>query len=110
LGLRDARAADRRDSCGRSMGCCVRHVWIESSKRHHLAVDVRDPVVQEKIIAFAQDHDVRLVLGAITCQWLSVYRHIQKVDHAEREANRLTLDSCLCLVNRSSRNGGAWRM
>jgi len=62
------------------------------------AVDVRDPVVQEKIIAFAQDHDVRLVLGAITCQWLSVYRHIQKVDHAEREANRLTLDSCLCLV------------
>jgi DNA (cytosine-5)-methyltransferase 1 len=62
------------------------------------SLDVRDPIVQEKIVAFARENGVRLVLGGIPCEWLSVYRHLQKVGQAERDANRLTLDSCLGLV------------
>ena len=65
-----------------------------------LLSDLRDHQVGRRIIRMAVERGVDLVLGGIPCEWLSVYRRFEKgkVDEAEREANRATLDSCLSLV------------
>lgn len=60
--------------------------------------DLRSVQVRRKMIEDARAAGVRLVLGGIPCEWLSVYRNLQKVDAAERDAERRTLDSCLEIV------------
>ena len=48
-----------------------------------LCADVRDESVRQKILDLAKDRGVSLILGGIPCEWLSVYRHLQKVKIAE---------------------------
>ena len=74
-----------------------------------LCADVRDESVRQKILDLAKDRGVSLILGGIPCEWLSVYRHLQKVKITERDANRRTLDSCLDLVKCLDPEFCAWR-
>lgn len=62
--------------------------------------DLRHPDIIDQVLQVAKGFNVRLVLGGIPCEWLSVYRHLQKVDTAERDANRDALDSALRIVKR----------
>jgi len=59
--------------------------------------DLRDADVRAAIV---KDYGgaVDLIVGGIPCEWISVYRTLQKVSEEEREAERNTLDSVLDLV------------
>lgn len=57
--------------------------------------DLRDNRFQSRLLGEARKLGVNVVLGGVPCEWLSVYRCLQKVTAAEIEENRATLDACL---------------
>ena len=61
--------------------------------------DLREAETQQKVMAVANQYprDRLIFLGGIPCEWLSTYRHLQKVKPAELEKERATLDTCLAL-------------
>jgi site-specific DNA-cytosine methylase len=69
---------------------------------HIIQGDLRDPEVIESVVAIAERENVSVVLGGIPCEWLSVYRSLQKVSTEERDRNREALDSALAIVSRIS--------
>lgn len=60
--------------------------------------DLRDAEVVKSIVS--RFECIPLILGGIPCEWISTYRHLQKVTAPELVSQRATLDSVLALVKR----------
>lgn len=58
--------------------------------------DLRETAVRQRVMIASKGVD--LVLGGIPCEWISVYRHLNKVQAQELAEQRATLDYCLELV------------
>lgn len=81
-------------------------VWLTACKTYELnhpstrvlCGDLRKPEVSHAVTDFALANKVDLVVGGIPCEWLSVYRSLEKVKPHELDAQRATLDAVLELV------------